>query len=295
MSEPTLLQLQCFAALVEHGSFAAAAVHLNRTHPTVHAALKSLEQQLGIVLLDRAGYRVTLTAEGAAFHARTTLFLRQFDELRRAAAQLAAGEEPELRVVVGDLCPLPQTLGMLRRFFGGSSGTRLNLMVEAISGPWERLDDGDCDLIFHHLDKPSPQIEAIPLFEVQLVPVAAPGFFAGQVSAALTPDDMRPYLQCVIKDSSRRPSPANYYLIEGARSCGVADQLTKRELILQGLAWGHLPAHLIAADLKAKRLLSLQGRHLRGARLQHYAARRRDVVHGPAAERLWAQLRQSGA
>src|SRR5277367_501856 len=119
MSEPTLLQLQCFTALVEHGSFAAAAVHLNRTHPTVHAALKSLEQQLGIVLLDRAGYRVTLTAEGAAFHARTTLFLRQFDELRRAAAQLAAGEEPELRVVIGDLCPLPQTLGMLRRFFDG--------------------------------------------------------------------------------------------------------------------------------------------------------------------------------
>jgi len=296
MSEPTLLQLQCFAALVAHGSFSAAASHLNRTHPTVHAALKSLEEQLGIVLLDRGGYRVALTAEGAAFHARVVLFLRQFDELRREAAQLAAGEEPELRVVVGDLCPLPETLGMLRRFFGANkganTGTRLNLMVEAISGPWERLADGDCDLIFHHLDKPDPQIEAIALFEVKLVPVAAPGFFAGQISDALTPDDMRPYLQCVIKDSSQRPSQANYYLIEGARTCSVADQLMKRELIVQGLAWGHLPIHLVHADLKAKRLLSLEGRHLRGATLQHYAARRRDVVHGPVAERLWSQLRK---
>lgn len=295
MSEPTLLQLQCFAALVAHGSFSAAATHLNRTHPTVHAALKSLEDQLGIVLLDRSGYRVALTAEGAAFHARVVLFLRQFDELRREAAQLAAGEEPELRVVVGDLCPLPETLGMLRRFFGASTGTRLNLMVETISGPWERLDDGDCDLIFHHLDKPALQIEAIALFEVKLVPVAAPGFYAGPISEALTPDDMRPYMQCVIKDSSRRPSQANYYLIEGARTCSVADQLMKRELILQGLAWGHLPIHLVHADLRANRLLSLEGRHLRGATLQHYAARRRDVVHGPVAERLWSQLRKSAS
>jgi DNA-binding transcriptional LysR family regulator len=180
---------------------------------------------------------------------------------------------------------------MLRRFFDGSTATRLNLLVEAISGPWERLQDGDCDLIFHHLDKPDPQIEAIALFNVKLVPVVAPGFFGGEISDALTPDDLRPYLQCVIKDSCHRPSQASYYLIDGARTCSVADQLMKRELIVQGLAWGHLPQHLIAQDLKDKRLLSLEGRHFRGATLPHYAARRRDVAHGPVAEKLWAQLR----
>lgn len=295
MSEPTILQLQCFAALVEHGSFSAAATHLNRTHPTVHAALKALEDQLGIVLLDRGGYRVALTAEGAAFHTRTVLFLRRYDELRREAAQLAAGEEPELRVVVGDLCPLPETLGMLRRFFAASTGTHLNLLVEAIGGPWERLQDGDCDLIFHHLDKPSPQIESIALFEVKLVPVVAPGFLAGPVNDALTPDDLRPYVQCVIRDSSRRPSASSYYVIDGARTCSVADQLMKRELIVQGLAWGHLPVHLVRDDLKEGRLLSLEGRHMRGAVLQHYAARRRDVAHGPVAERLWLQLRETAS
>lgn len=293
MSDPTLLQLQCFAALVEHGSFAAAAAHLHRTHPTVHAALSSLESQLGIVLLDRSGYRIALTAQGAAFHARALLFLRQFESLKREAAQLAAGEEPELRVVVGDLCPLPGTLAMLRRFFGAAdSATRLNLMVEAISGPWERLQDGDCDLIFHHLDKPSPQMESLALFDVTLIPVAAPGFYAGPLTADLTPDDLRPYVQCVIRDSSRRPSQANYYLVDGARTCSVPDQLMKREVIVQGLAWGHLPLHLIEDDLAQQRLVSLAGDHMRGATLPHYAIRRRDVVHGPVAERLWSHLRE---
>ncbi|NRR32931.1 LysR family transcriptional regulator [Oxalobacteraceae bacterium] len=295
MAEPTVLQLQCFAGVVAHGSFSAAAAALHRTHPTVHAAVSALEAQLGIVLFDRGGYRVALTAQGRAYHASVLLLLKQFEQLRLEAAQLAAGEEPELRVAIGDLCPLPATLALLKRFFGSAVTTRLNLLVEAIAGPWERLHDGDCDLIFHHLDKPSPQLETIALFDVTLIPVAAPGFLGEAVSDALTPDMMRPYVQCVIRDSSRRPAQANYYLIDGARSCSVADQLTKRELILQGMGWGHLPAHLVREDLDSGRLLSLEGRHLRGATLRHYAIRRRDVVHGPVARRLWEQLRASAA
>ncbi len=291
MSEPSLLQLQCFSALVTHGSFAAAAAHLHRTHPTVFAAVASLEKQLGLVLLDRSGYRVALTEEGAAFHARVLLFLRQFDSLKREAAQLAAGEEPELRVVVGDLCPLDSTLGLLRHFFSDLAGsTRLNLMVDAIAGPWERLRDGECDLVFHHMDTSNLQIEAMHLFDVKLLPVAAPGFIGDAPGSALTPEALRSFVQCVIRDSSRRPSQKNYYLIEGARTCSVPDQLMKREIIVQGLAWGHLPLHLIDADLTSGRLVSLAGPNMRGATLPHYAMRRRDAVHGPVAERLWQHL-----
>lgn len=295
MNEPTLLQLQCFEALVTEGSFAAAAARLNRTHPTVHAAVTALEAQVGMVLLDRTGYRVSLTAQGEAFRSRTAVFLRQYESLRREIAQLAAGQEPELRVVVGDLCPLPETLGLLRRFFETTHGTRLTLLFEAISGPWERLRQGECDLFFHHLDKPSPDIESIELFQVKLVPVAAPGFLAQPVDESLSADDMRPYVQCVIRDTSKQPSDANYYLIEGAPICTVPDQLMKRELIVRGLAWGHMPSHLVDDDLKAQRLVSLEGRHLRGATLKHYAARRRSAAHGPVARRLWTQLEEQKA
>ena len=76
------------------GSFAAAAARLNRTHPTVHAAVTALEAQVGMVLLDRAGYRVSLTVEGAAFRSRVAVFLHQYENLRREAAQLAAGKRP---------------------------------------------------------------------------------------------------------------------------------------------------------------------------------------------------------
>jgi DNA-binding transcriptional LysR family regulator len=289
MPETTLLQWRCFEAVVSEGSFAAAAASLHRTHPTVHTAVKSLEDQLGIMLFDRSGYRVTLTAEGSLLLPRARQLLRQHDDLHREALQLCAGEEPELRIVVGDLCPLPATLSLLKHFFASCAVTQLTLLFEAISGPWERLRNGECDLIFHHLDKPLPAIEAIPLFEVKLVPVCAPGFLT-QPIASLTPDDMRPYMQCVIRDTSEHPSEANYYLIDGARKCSVPDQMMKRELIMQGLAWGHMPLYLVADDLANGNLVSLEGQHLHGATLQHYAARHRDVTHGPVAQRLWARL-----
>ena len=56
----TLHQLQCFDAVVAEGGFQQAAEKLRRTQPTVFAAVKNLESQLGLVLLDRSGYRVAL-------------------------------------------------------------------------------------------------------------------------------------------------------------------------------------------------------------------------------------------
>src|SRR5204863_56838 len=83
------------------------------------------------------------TDEGRSFHARTRVFLHDLAALRGHAAQLAMGEETALTIVIGDLCPLPATLALLRRFFERCPGTRLHLHFEALSGPWERLLGGE--------------------------------------------------------------------------------------------------------------------------------------------------------
>lgn len=283
----TLHQLHCFDAVATAGSFQAAAERLGRTHPTVFAAVKSLEAQLGLRLLDRSGYRVALTDAGRAFHARTRVFLHDLRGLRDHARRLAMGEESELSVVIGDLTPLPQVLGLLRRFFDGCPQTRLHLHFEAISGPWERLFDGEADLIFHHIDKSDPRLDFIDLLTVTLVPVVAPNFLAFPISDDITLEQMRDHVQCVIRDTARHSPPRDYYVIEGARSWTVSDQLMKKELILQGMGWGHMPTFLIEDEMQSGRLLSIAGRHLQGGSGMLVAARRRDRPHGPIAQRLW--------
>jgi DNA-binding transcriptional LysR family regulator len=283
----TLHQLLCFDAVVAEGSFQAAADRLGRSQPSVSTAVKNLESQLQLDLLDRSGYRVTLTEAGRSFHQRARFFLEDLKGLRTHAAQLAAGEESELRVVIGDLCPLPETLRLLRKFFDHCPGTRLHLHFEAIAGPWERLFDGEADLILHHVDKADTRFELVDLFAVKLIPVVAPHFLRFPISRAMTPEMMRDYVQCVIRDTARQDRPHDYFLIEGARKWTVSDQLMKRELILQGMGWGHLPEYLIKQDLRAGRLLAITGKYFKGGRAELVAARLRNAPHGPVAKRLW--------
>jgi DNA-binding transcriptional LysR family regulator len=286
----TLPQLVCFDAVVTEGSFQAAGEKIRRSQPSVFAAVKNLESQLGLKLLDRKGYRVSLTEAGRSFHERSRILLRELELLKNHAMHLGAGEETELTVVLGDLCPLPQTLALLRRFFQTCPKTRLHLHFEALSGPWERLLDGEADLILHHIDKADPRFEFMDLFRVQLVPVVAPGFLQFPVSRSIKPEQMRDYVQCVIRDTARHSPPRDYYLVEGARSWTVSDQLMKRELILQSMGWGHMPRYLIERDLRAGRLLDISGKHLKGNQLDLVAARRRGAAHGPIANRLWRHI-----
>src|SRR5438477_1159518 len=123
----TIHQLLCFDAVITEGSFQAAAEKLRRAQPSVSLAVKNLEVQLKLSLLDRSGYRVSLTEAGRSFHGRAKALLHELGALKTHATQLAMGEESELRVVIGDLSPLPETLSLLRKFFDGCPQTRLHL------------------------------------------------------------------------------------------------------------------------------------------------------------------------
>jgi DNA-binding transcriptional LysR family regulator len=283
----TIHQLLCFNAVVSEGGFQAAAARLHRTHSTVFTSVRNLENQLGLCLFDRQGYRVTLTDQGRSFHARTRILLHELQNLRDHAAQLTMGEESELRVVIGDLCPLPEILSLLRRFFDGCPRTRLHLHFEALAGPWQRLFDDEADLILHHVDKADLRLETIDLFVVKVVPVVAPNFLRFPITRSISPEQMRDYVQCVIRDTTRGSAPKDYFLVEGAPSWTVSDQLMKKQLILQGMGWGHMPKHLIAQELRDRRLLPITGRYFKGGQAKLVAARRRGMAHGPVAEKLW--------
>lgn len=288
----TFHDLQCFDAVVRTGSFQAAAELLHRSHPAVFASVGKLERQLGFALFDRSGYRVKPTEAGQAFHRQAQPLLREMEGLKTFAEQLAMGKESDLRVVIGDICPRPALLALLGEFFAQQPGTRLHLHFEAVGGPLERLLDGEADLIFHGVDKNDQRLEWVDLQAIRFVPVAAPGFLSFPVTDQIRPEQLRGYTQCVIRDTARHSAARDYYLVEGAQQCTVADQTMKKEIIVQGMAWGHLPHFLIEDELREGRLLSLAGEFMRGSVEELVAVRRRDRPHGPVANQLWHTIRE---
>jgi DNA-binding transcriptional LysR family regulator len=289
MEKFTLQELICLDAVVTEGGFQAAASKLNRTHSAIFAAVAKLERQVGVQLLDRSGYRIELTEAGRAFHRTATRVLREASGLARQALQLAGGMESELTICIGDLCPLPATFSLLLKWQRLAPTIDLHLVHESITAPWERLIDGGADLILHHVNQADPRIEWYPLFDVEVIPVAVPQFLPCAVED-LTPETMGNLVQCVLRDSSRREASRSYFIVDGARRVTLSDQTQKREAILQGMGWGHMPAHLVAEDLTRGTLVSLEGEHLKRSRQQIVVARMRQGTHGIVASQFWDSL-----
>jgi len=283
----TLQQMLTLDAVVNEGSVQAGARHLHKTHPSVITALKNLEEELGFALFDRSGYRSVLTVEGKAFHQGVRRILGDLQDLKNQARHLCLGEETELNIVLGDVTPNANALTVLRRFAEECPNTRLNLFFENLSGPNEWLLDGNADLIIHHIDKSDPRYEYRDFCRVPIVPVVAPGFLRFPVSEKVFYTDMKAYTQCIIRDTAIRGGNKNYFVLDDSPHITVGDQYTKKDVILQRMAWGHMPLFLIENELNSGELISLEGEHIKGNVLDIVVARLGTREKGLMAERLW--------
>ncbi len=292
MKDFTLHHLRCFDAVIKTGSFQAAARLLNRTHPSVFSATKILEQQVGVALFDRSGYRVALTQAGRDFHGRVKNFLDELDALNIFANQLGGEEETALSLVIGDVSPIADTLELLKSFFKHRPNTRLELHFETLAGPLDRLLNGQADIIIHHIDQSDIRLEYISLYRVGIIPVVAPDFLDFPIDDKISPEKMRHLPQCIIRDTSKHLPAQDHYIIDGAHQWSVGDQHTKKEIILQGMGWGHLPDFLISRELENKQLIPITGRYFQGGTVDIAAVRLRKKSHGPVASSLWQKIRQ---
>ena len=114
---PSLDQLAVLEAIVEAGSFSAAAERLHRSASTLSYSIRSLESALGIDLFDRSGHRAVLTDSGRLVLRQTRDVLGQARELGALAEQLRQGWEPRPVLVLDAFSPSSRSCTP----FGGSA------------------------------------------------------------------------------------------------------------------------------------------------------------------------------
>src|SRR5438105_13792821 len=86
-------QLAAFCAVVERRSFSHAAERLGVTQPAVSLQIRSLEQRLGMQLLDRSGGRVEPTEAGMRLYRGAQRLLALEEQVVAEVALEAAGDE----------------------------------------------------------------------------------------------------------------------------------------------------------------------------------------------------------
>ncbi len=92
------LEMQTFAAVVDAGSFVKAADSLGVSKAAVSRYVDALEERLGVRLVHRTTRRLSLTAEGQLFHARSKELLAGVDEAETEVTATAIAASGLLRL-----------------------------------------------------------------------------------------------------------------------------------------------------------------------------------------------------
>jgi LysR family hydrogen peroxide-inducible transcriptional activator len=113
-----LSALRYLVAFSEHMSFSRAAEHCHVSQPTLSVAIQNLEEELGVILIERSKHRVGLTAIGERVVAQTR---KSLEEVQRIETVAQSGIDPLLGTfrlgVIHTIGPylLPQLIAALRR------------------------------------------------------------------------------------------------------------------------------------------------------------------------------------
>jgi DNA-binding transcriptional LysR family regulator len=283
--EPTLDQLRVLAAIVDAGSFSAAARRLRRAQSVISYSVANLEQQLGVQLFDRAGRAPALTEAGRALVADARRVGLLVDELRARASALQRGTEAEVALAVDVMFPIPILVNVLREFSQAFPTVALRLRMEAIGGVAQLVVQGACGLGVSGWAGQLPhELQGRVIGHLDLIPVAAATHpLAGlhSVSSAIARD----HIQLVLSDSSRLTDGQDFGVI-GLRSWRLGDLGAKHALLEAGLGWGNMPVHMVQDDIAAGRLVRLAIEEAPEFRYPLSVVHRSDHALGPAADWL---------
>lgn len=283
IGQPSLDQLRIFLAVVEEGSFNAAARKLGRAISVISYGVAQLESQLGVTLFAREGSRrPTMTDAGKALLAEARMVADDVDALVAKVRSLHQGLEAELALAVDVMIPGAALASVLRAFQQLYPTVTLRLHVEALGAVAALVLDGSAGLgIGGPVIVAHPQLERQKVGSTELIPVAAPDHPLARM-ADLPPGISRKYLQLVLTDRSPLTDGRDFS-VTATRSWRLADLGAKHTLLREGLGWGNMPRHAVAEDLAEGRLVHLALPEMQSLDYELSALWRRDHVLGPAA------------
>lgn len=280
---PSLDHLRVFLAVIEEGSFNAAARRLGRAISVVSYGIGQLEAQLGVRLFDREGSRrPELTEAGKALVSEAHAISDDVDALLAKVRSLQQGLEAELSFAVDVMVPGEALARLLRNFQAMYPSVALRLHVEALGAVAGLVLDGRATFAIAGPEiLELAEIERETVGSVALVPVAAPGHPLAQMQR-VPPGEARKHLQLVLTDRSPLTAGRDFSVFS-PRTWRLADLGAKHALLKEGIGWGSMPRHVVRDDIANGVLVELTLPEQPVIDYALVALWRRDTPPGPAA------------
>jgi len=286
---PSIDQLLVLLAVIEAGSFSAAAKRLGRATSAISYAIDTLEKQLGLSLFDRGTTRKPkLTQHGEAIVSEARAVSHSVETLRARVRGFLDELEPELSLVVDSMLPSERLTTLLREFHAQFPTVPVRLLVQTLGGVERVIRNGLASIgvgSLLHMDMKGLRRTDIP--GVLIIPVAAPHHPLAQVNEG-APLQARDFVQLIL---SEQPAGESQDLgVVSLNTWRIGDLAARHKLLLAGIGWCGMPEPIVRADIQSGRLLRLNLRDWRGGEYTMHAIHMIDTPPGPAGRWLIERL-----
>lgn len=283
-----------FLAVLDHGSFSAAARQLGRVPSAVSMAIAGLEAELDLLLFDRGGREPVPTPAARALEPQARQLASQLRQLQTHALQLHQGLERRLRLAIApELLPAAWSapLAVLAQEFPA-------LEVEVLSAPQDEalrmLHAGEVQLALVFERPGMDEREAFQeLGSEVLVAVAAPGHaLAG--AGPVRETHLIGMRQVVV--AGRGAASLDPRLVQSRQVWRTDSHLAALSLVQAGIGWARLPASLVRPLVAAGTLADIAFENMSNeVRLWVDVVWFKDRPLGLAARRYIALMRDAAA
>ncbi len=289
----TLDQLRTFIAAVDEGSFSAAGRKLRRAQSVVSQALANLEAQLGVKLFDRSARYPKLTDEGRSLLVDARSVADNVDGFKARARAMREGLEPELAVAMDVMYPMQAVTRAAMYSRKTYPHTPLRLYVEALGGVIRPVLDRSCSIgVIGSLPLVPDDLQSEPLLNVPFATVVSPSHGLATMRGVVTVSAAAKHVQLVLTDRTALSDGRDFGVVS-PMNWRLADLGAKHAFLRAGLGWGHMPLHMVKADLDSGALVKIRLEGVpRDFALPMRAVFRKDAPPGPAGRAFIAQLKQ---
>lgn len=235
--------LHIIDAIDRRGSFSKAGLELHRVPSTISYTVAKLEEDLGVQVFERNGPRIVLTAAGRELLKEGRYLLKAAQDLELRVRRVASGWETEIAIGIDAMFPAIALQQDLRDFYTVAQQTRLRIVQETLTGPWEALLDRRVDLLVGVAgDGPTGGgYVARPIGSMRFVFTVAPSHPLAGVEGPLGRAQLQGYRAVAVADSARNMPARTVGLLLGQDTLTVPGMQLKYELQVAGFGFGHLP------------------------------------------------------
>ncbi len=289
----TLDQLRTFIAAVDEGSFSAAGRKLRRAQSVVSQTLANLEAQLGVKLFDRSARYPRLTEAGRSLLADARSVADNMDGFKARARAMREGLEPELSAVMDVMYPMEALTRAALHSRETYPHTPLRLYVEALGGVVRLVLDGTCSFgVIGSLPIIPDELQSEPLVDVPFVTVVGASHRLAALRGVVSASRIAKEVQLVLTDRTALSEGKSFGVLSPL-IWRLADLGAKHAFLKAGLGWGHMPLHMVKADLENGALAKIRVEGSpRDMHMPMKVVFRKDTPPGPAGRAFIAQLKR---